>query len=369
MTKSVLILGAGVAGCASAYLLKKKGFQVTVLEANSHPGGGVWTRKYGGHPYTFGPRVFFSPDHEVVSHLQDLILMREFITQTWTYVEEDGNVYNYPLQYSDIPLMPDSKIITEQLDVCKAGKINVDNFEDYWLSAIGGNLYEKFVNNYSKKMWGIESNKQLSAQFEWVNRGTPIRDGDTRLYGDQFQGYPESLDGFNDYFLKCLEDCNVHYNTYVKKFDVDKRQIITKSDQHFTGDIIINTLHVDALFDFSFGKLQYCGRTFIPVWLPCEFSMPKDMTWIHYSGLEAHTRVTEFKKITGYVSDSTLLGIELPSNNGRYYPVQSNPEIARFEQYKSLFPDNFFSIGRLGKFKYQGIPDAIRDALDISKEV
>ena len=367
--KTVLILGAGVAGCATAYLLQKKGFDVTVLEGAPRPGGGVWTQYYGGHPYTFGPRVFFSPDDEVVSHLMGLIKMREFYTQTWTYVESDGNLYNYPLQYSDIPLMPDGDEINRQLEECKGGEVSVENFESYWLSVIGPNLYRKFVNDYSKKMWEIESNKQLSANFEWVNRGTPIRDGDQRLYGDQFQGYPEAADGFNQYFLSCLADVTVHYGAYVHRFYPDERVVELRDGQTFTGDVVVNTIHVDSLFGNEYGRLQFSGRQFIPLWLPCKQAMPDDVTWIHYSGTEAHTRVTEFKKVTGYESNSTLLGVELPSPQGRYYPVQTQAELTRFAQYQQMFPDGFFSIGRMGKFRYQGIPDGIRDALDLSAKL
>ena len=95
--------------------------------------------------------------------------------------------------------------------------------------------------------------------------------------------------------------------------------------------------------------------------------MPAELTWIHYTGNEPHTRVTEFKKITNYKSSSTLLGVEIPSFNGRYYPVQSKSEIEKFNQYKNLFPKNFYSIGRMGKFIYQGIPEAIDDAIEICK--
>ena len=97
--------------------------------------------------------------------------------------------------------------------------------------------------------------------------------------------------------------------------------------------------------------------------------MPDDVTWIHYSGSEPFTRVTEFKKITGHHAEDTLLGIELPSGQGRFYPVQSEVELQRFDQYRSLFPDHFYSIGRLGSFRYKGIPDSMRDALDVAAEL
>ena len=367
--KNVLILGGGFAGCTSALLLKKKNFDVTLIEAGTNPGGGVWTNFYADHPYTFGPRIFFSKNDEVIKLLTSIIGMRQFNTISMSFVESDSNLYNYPIQFDDINKMPDSKEINHQLNEIKNSKIVTDNFEDYWISAIGNNLYQKFVNNYSKKMWGIESNKQLIANFEWVNRGTPIRNNDNRLYQDQYQGYPNPLDGYNSFFEHCLQDVQFIKNTRVLNFDYEKRLINLSNNESISADIIINTIHVDSLFNDLYGKLKYCGRNFIPVWLPTEYALPKELTWIHYTSNEPHTRVTEFKKITNYKSSSTLLGIEIPSDNGRYYPVQTEPEIKKFQQYKELFPKNFFSIGRMGKFIYQGIPDAIEDAINISKSI
>ena len=45
--KSVAILGGGIAGLVAAYELRKLGFEVTVLEARSRPGGRVWTGRRG----------------------------------------------------------------------------------------------------------------------------------------------------------------------------------------------------------------------------------------------------------------------------------------------------------------------------------
>lgn len=45
--KKIIILGAGLAGLCSAYELTKLGYQVTVLEARSRPGGRVWTVRGG----------------------------------------------------------------------------------------------------------------------------------------------------------------------------------------------------------------------------------------------------------------------------------------------------------------------------------
>jgi monoamine oxidase len=45
--KKVVILGAGIAGLVSAYELRKAGFECTILEARSRPGGRNWTVRSG----------------------------------------------------------------------------------------------------------------------------------------------------------------------------------------------------------------------------------------------------------------------------------------------------------------------------------
>ena len=364
----VVVIGAGFAGATVAYLLSKK-YEVTVVEAASSPGGGCETKFISGHPYTFGPRVFFSRDDEVISLLTSLIKIRNFNTVSWTYVEQDGNFYNYPIQYSDIPLMQDSSLINAEISEAKGREVNVQDFESYWLSAIGKTLYGKFVDKYSKKMWGVESNKNLLASFEWVNKGIPIRSGDKRLYQDQFQGYPVAQDGYNGFFERALSDVTVRYGIAVKSLEPQSRIVTLSDDTSLYGDVIINTVPVDSIFCYTYGKLLYSGRTFIPVVLPIEQILPDGITWIHYSGSEPYTRITEFKKITNHYSPHTLIGIELPNTSGRYYPVQTDSELVKFDKYKTLFPSNFYSIGRHGSFRYKGIPDAIRDAIDTARSV
>lgn len=362
--KTALILGAGFAGCTTAYLLKKKGgVEVTVLEKEKLPGGGCRTYWYGGHPHTLGPRIFFTKDEEVIKLMAGLIRIRQFYNRTWSYVENDKNFYYYPIYAGDFSKMPDWKITKKQLKEREKKVPRLNNFEDYWLDAVGPNLYYKFIDKYSKKMWGIESNKELSANFEWVNRGLPIRKKDTRLYRDMFQGYPFASDGYNQFFDKTLEGCRFISECEVDFFDNKTKKIKTNKGE-FRADIIINTISVDQLFKNKFGSLKYSGREMLKVVLPIKKAIPGHITWIHYTGEEPFTRITEFKKITNHKSSDTLLGIEMPSKEGQHYPLQTEEEKAKFKQYQKLFPKDFYSIGRLGSFLYKGIPNVMRDAID-----
>ena len=154
MSKHVIVIGAGFSGSTVAYLLKNKGYKLTILEAASHPGGGCWTRYHGKYPYTIGPRIFYTPNEKTFEFLNSFVELRQFNTKTCSYIEKDDQIYNYPLQYSDLELMPDSEQIKEELEVCKRSSFDMKDFETYWLTAIGKTLYNKFVNGYSKKMGG-----------------------------------------------------------------------------------------------------------------------------------------------------------------------------------------------------------------------
>ena len=64
MNKKILVLGGGVAGASMAYYLSEKGYEVTVIEKNSKVGGLARTCTYSGHPYEFGPHIWFWPGGE-----------------------------------------------------------------------------------------------------------------------------------------------------------------------------------------------------------------------------------------------------------------------------------------------------------------
>lgn len=62
MGKRVIIIGAGFGGLASAALLAKQGFDVTVVEKNEQPGGraSVWEQE--GFRFDMGPSWYMQPD-------------------------------------------------------------------------------------------------------------------------------------------------------------------------------------------------------------------------------------------------------------------------------------------------------------------
>ncbi len=60
--KTAIVIGAGIAGIASAVRLARKGYQVTVFEKNSYPGGKISELHDGGFRFDTGPSLFTLPD-------------------------------------------------------------------------------------------------------------------------------------------------------------------------------------------------------------------------------------------------------------------------------------------------------------------
>jgi monoamine oxidase len=100
--RSVVILGAGIAGLVSAYELKRAGYRVTVLEARNRIGGRSWTIRGGdrveqiGRPdqhATFDPGLYFNSGPARIPSTHRLILgyARRFGVPLETFVNTNRN--------------------------------------------------------------------------------------------------------------------------------------------------------------------------------------------------------------------------------------------------------------------------------------
>lgn len=61
MKSKAIVIGSGIAGIASALRLRKKGYDVTVFEANAYVGGKLTVVKKNGYRWDAGPSLFTMP--------------------------------------------------------------------------------------------------------------------------------------------------------------------------------------------------------------------------------------------------------------------------------------------------------------------
>ena len=63
MNKKVVIIGAGIAGIATAIRLTAKGYKVEVFEANDYPGGKLSAFSLEQYRFDAGPSLFTMPHY------------------------------------------------------------------------------------------------------------------------------------------------------------------------------------------------------------------------------------------------------------------------------------------------------------------
>jgi oxygen-dependent protoporphyrinogen oxidase len=85
-SKKIAVLGAGISGLASAYLLDKEGYDVTVLEKNEKVGGSIETVIENGMLFDRGPNSALETTPVISQLVDELNLKEQFV-----YANKKGN--------------------------------------------------------------------------------------------------------------------------------------------------------------------------------------------------------------------------------------------------------------------------------------
>jgi len=367
--KTALIIGGGFAGCASAHQLALLGgWDVTVVEAAPFLGAGVRTKWYGGHPYTFGPRHFLTQNPKLFEFLNRYVPLRRCAEHEFlAYIAEDEQFYQFPIHKDDISKMPDRDTIQSELGSLR-GVADAKNIEDYWVGSIGRTLYNKFVKNYNEKMWMVDDASRIDT-FNWSPKGATLNEGGREAWRAHLSAYPIAPNGYDDYFDIATSEATVHLSTRIDRYDIPHKTVVINGEKR-SFDVIVNTISPDILFDRAWGELPYVGLDFYKFVLPVEHCFPENVYFLYYPGSEPFKRLVEYKKFTRHKAPTTLIGIEFPSMNGKYYPMPIKAERQRAQTYFDAMPDGVFSIGRAGSYRYDvDIDDTIAQAMEVAEQL
>ncbi len=117
VSKSVIVIGAGIAGLSAAAHLARRGMHVTIVEKNSQPGGRCGRLSMEGHRFDTGPTLFVMPllyeaefRHLGTSLAEQLDLRR--VDPTYRLVFDDG---------SQLALTSDARAMKPQLETFERG--------------------------------------------------------------------------------------------------------------------------------------------------------------------------------------------------------------------------------------------------------
>ena len=84
--KTAVVIGAGIGGIAAALRLSKKGYQVTIFEANDYPGGKLSAFSLGEYRFDAGPSLFTMPQY-----VTELFELHDEESQRFFYLSKEKN--------------------------------------------------------------------------------------------------------------------------------------------------------------------------------------------------------------------------------------------------------------------------------------
>lgn len=161
----VQILGGGPAGLAAGYYAKQRGIDFTLFEASAHVGGNCRTLRAGGFRFDTGAHRFHDKDRDVTSEVKKLLGDALLRVEAPSEIFFEGKFVRFPLTLSNLVRKLDAKTLLKiACDTPGAGRgKSADNFGKFAVNQYGKTLAERFLLNYSQKLWGEPPHKLSTA--------------------------------------------------------------------------------------------------------------------------------------------------------------------------------------------------------------
>ena len=355
-----LIVGAGLSGAVFAQHMTANGKRCLVIDRRRHIGGNCYTHEVEGvMVHKYGAHIFRTNDRVIWDYVRRFAEFNNFVNSP--VASYCGEMYNLPFNMNTFrqlwgiatPIQA-QRMIEMQRIPCD----HPDNLEEYALSVVGRDVYEKLIQKYTEKQWG-RSCRDLPAS---TMRRIPIRyTYDNNYYDALYQGVP--VDGYTDMIDNMLIGSDV-------KLDIDYK--LSKEYLNELADTIVYTGAIDELFSYARGVLQYRSLRFEHEVIDQE--NVQGVAVVNHTGDNVpYTRTIEHKHFVFGKQKKSVLTTEYPETwvlgKERYYPVNDMLNQYVYQQYLDLMPDGMVNgkrillLGRLAEYKYYDMQDAIHSAM------
>ncbi|MDO4737054.1 MAG: UDP-galactopyranose mutase [Bacteroidales bacterium] len=360
-----LIVGTGLFGAVSAYLLKKKGRSVLLIDKRNHVGGNVYTKNVNGiNVHQYGAHIFHTSNKDVWQFVNSFV---EFNRYTNSPVANyKGRLYNLPFNMNTFYQMWGVKTPEEAKTKIEEQKAeyhieNPKNLEEQAISLIGKDIYETLIKGYTQKQWG----RKCTDLPAFIIQRLPVRfTFDNNYFNDKYQGIPEG--GYTALIERMLEGCDVRLG--VDYFD-------RKEELDALADRIIYTGEIDRYFNYQYGHLQYRTVTFETELLEGVENYQGNAV-VNYTDAETpYTRIIEHKHFEYGTQPDTVISKEYSKEwqpgDEPYYPVNDTRNMELYARYKALadMQENVIFGGRLAEYKYYDMHKVIERAMEVIGEI
>ena len=159
--KKLSIIGGGPSGLASAYFANKNGLKFQLFEGNNELGGNCKTIEYKNFKFDLGAHRFHDKNKYVTSVVKNLLNDDLKLVMTSSKIFYNGKMITFPIELKNLLKKLDTKIILKILfenGINILNQRNIKSFNDLVMKRYGSTISTLFINNYSKKLWGKDTN-------------------------------------------------------------------------------------------------------------------------------------------------------------------------------------------------------------------
>ena len=350
----VVVVGAGFAGSVLAERLAAgSGLRVLVIDKRPHIAGNAYDHADGAGimVHRYGPHIFHTNSDDVFGYLSRFTRWRPYEHRVLASVR--GKLLPIPINRTTLNALFGLELSSDAQAAAflaaRAEPREIRTSEDVVVATVGRELYELFFRDYTRKQWGLDPAQLDKA----VTARIPTRTGtDDRYFLDKHQAMPAQ--GYTALFEAMLDHPNITVETGADFADSDVRARHTV----YTGPI-------DEFFGYRFGRLPYRSLEFRHETHEQERFQPAAV--VNYPGAETpHTRITEYKYLTGQQAARTSISYEFPHAEGDpYYPIPRPENQTLYTRYAGLadaLPDVSF-VGRLATYRYFNMDQVVGQAL------
>jgi UDP-galactopyranose mutase len=353
-----VIVGAGPYGCTFARKASDAGRSVLLVDRRGVVGGNCATSVVDGvQVHEYGPHLFHTNSEEVWGFVNEF---GEFNGYQARILADAGSgpLYSFPLNlwtFQQLWGVRTGDGARERIARTVDRSGDQGTIEGWCLANIGRELYELFIEGYTRKQWRRDPATLPAA----IVRRLAVRyTFDDRYFGDRYQGIP--LLGYTRLFERMVDARGVD-----RLMDVDfheDRRILER-----LGGKLVYTGKVDAYFDYRHGDLEYRTLRFAHARHDGDFQGAAIVN--HTSSAVPWTRRVEHKHFLGIDTPRTVVTTEYPEVYTResepYYPILDSENRERYERYREAakgLPRVIFG-GRLGTYQYLDMHQVIAQAM------
>ena len=377
--EKIIIVGAGFSGATIARLFAESGKDVIVVDRRDTIGGNAYdcVDKNGILIQPYGPHIFHTHDKQVFDFLSMFTEWNKYEHRVKAKVRKDKFV-PVPFNLTSLfELFPKEKaerikaVLVEEIGLDKKVPIlQLKKHESAEIREFADFVYKYIFYIYTMKQWGF---KPEHLGEEVMNRVPVYVSYEDRYFVDEYQYMPK------DGFAKLISNILRHPRIKLK-LHTDAKKEISLSDGviYLSGKPLDGTLIytgcVDELFDYKYGVLPYRSLKF--KFQTLKTSSFQDSAVVNYTTSHKYTRISEFSKFTCEPKENTVIVKEYPKKfkkgkNIPYYPIpieKNRQHYLKYEEEAKGYKD-LYLLGRLAKYKYIDMDDAVRAAMDLYEEI